>query len=247
MAKAASPKKEPDLSATGLLTSDAELKGMEEAHKRWSALADAATIKGTAAALESLGHAATVCQTSAEALATLQQLARENGGIYGQGGSTTLAEVGWIKWLKDNPKTFAQNTKNQAVDATLNKDWAGAARYNKEGLSADIFFTSVCAVTRKGEILACDLTGTRTGALPHSAKSVVIVVGANKLVPTLLDAERRMTEYCLPMESARCRVVFAAAGVKGSAINNTVVINSPSPFAPPKRIHVVIVNERLGF
>jgi len=246
MAKAGA-KKEPDLSATGLLASDAELKGMEDVHKRYSTLADQATIKATAASLEALGHAATICQTSAEALTVLQTLAKENGGVYGQGGSTTLAEVGWIKWLKDNPKVFLQNTKQQAVDATVNRDWAGAARFNKEGLSADIFFTSVCAITRKGEILACDLTGTRTGALPHAAKNVVIVVGANKLVPTLLDAERRMTEYCLPMESARCRIVFASAGVKGSAINNTVLINTASPFAPPKRIHVVIVNERLGF
>lgn len=230
-----------------MFASDAELKGLDEVHKRYSTLADQSAIRTAASSLEALGHAATICQTSQEALEVLKRLAKENGGVYGQGGSTTLAEVGWIKWLKENPSTFALNTKQSAVDATINKDWAEAARYNKDGLSADIFFTSVCAVTQKGEILACDLTGTRTGALPHTARNVVIVVGANKIVPTMLDAERRMTEYCLPWESARCRVVFARAGVKGSAINNTVVINCPSPFSPPKRIHVVIVNERLGF
>jgi len=241
------PRKDGDLSAAGLFASDPELKAHGDAYKRYSAVAPMSDVKTTAAALETLGHKATICNTNAEALDAIVKLAKAEGGVYGQGGSTTLAEVGWIKWLKDNPSTFQRNTKSEALEATGKSDWAGAAKANKDGLSADLFFTSVCAVTHKGEILACDLTGTRVGALPHAAKKVVIVIGANKIVPTMVDAERRMTNYCLPWESARCRIVFAAAGLKASSINNTCLITATNPFAPPNRIHVVIVNQSLGF
>jgi len=247
--KPKSPPRKPDadLSAAGLLASDPELKSLGDAYKRYSAVAPMNDVKTTVAALEGLGHKATICNTNAEALEVLSNLAKADGGIYGQGGSTTLSEMGWIKWLKDNPKTFQRNTKTEALEATAKKDWAGAAKANKDGLSADMFFTSVCAVTHKGEILACDLTGTRVGALPHVAKKVVIVIGANKIVPTMVDAERRMNDYCLPWESARCRIVFAAAGLKASSINNICLIAAGNPFAPPHRIHVVIVNQSLGF
>lgn len=50
--------------------------------------------------------------------------------------------------------------------------------------------------------------------------AVIVVVGANKIVPTYADAVKRTEEYCLPLESARVRVAYAAMGVKASSINN---------------------------
>jgi len=180
-------------------------------------------------------------------LQELQRIAKDYPGSYGQAGSTTLQEVGWINYLKANPTTFAENTRELAAAAMGKGDWGVSAKYNKAGCNADLFCTSVCAVTHKGEMISCDLTGTRVSGLPHTAGKVVVVIGANKIVPTLQDAERRMNEYCLPWESARSRIAYAAMGVKASKINNVVVVNGANPFGAPKRIHVIIVNERLGF
>jgi len=56
-----------------------------------------------------------------------------------------------------------------------------------------------------------------------------------------------MEEYALPLESARARIAYAAMKVQGSAINFETTIHTGNPFGGAGRVHVVIVNEQLGY
>jgi len=242
-------KSEPDLSAAGLLASDPQLEGLKTSKltEKFGVKASAAAVERVKAALTAKQHKVSVVKTKNEALDLLISLA-DNKKTYGQGGSTTLIELGWISWLKDHPDAFGHNYKADTAVAMAKSDWGAAGVANKLGLSADLFFTSADAVTQEGDIIASDQTGTRTGGFQHTAGQLIVVIGSNKIVPDLPTARERLEQWCLPIESARCRIAYAFMGVKASKIANYVEIRSGNPFGAPNRVHVVIVqDEVLGF
>jgi len=240
---------EPDLSAAGLLASDPQLEVLKtnKLTEKFGVKASAAAVDQAKAALAAKTHKVTVVKTKTEALELLISLA-DNKKTYGQGASTTLIELGWIAWLKDHPQAFSHNYKADSAEAFAKGDWATAGVANKLGLSADLFFTSADAITQDGDIIACDQTGTRTGGFAHTANELIVVVGANKIVPDLATARQKLEEWNLPLESARSRIAYKAMGIKASKISTVVEIRSANPFGAPGRIHVIIVqDEVLGF
>lgn len=114
----------------------------------------------------------------------------------------------------------------------------------RKSTAADIFVSSVCAITEQGDITAVDLTGSRVGAFTYGANKLVLVAGAQKIVADLAEARKRETDYCLPLESARVRVAY---GVPASKINNSVVLSGSNPWGAPGRVQVILVKEVLGF
>jgi hypothetical protein len=69
---------------------------------------------------------------------------------------------------------------------------------------------------------------------------VVWIVGAQKIVPTLDEAMKRLHEYTYPLEDARA---LKAYGVH-SGINKLLIVNRE---INPKRTTMIIVKENLGF
>lgn len=116
-----------------------------------------------------------------------------------------MNEIGWPEFAKAHPDKW----NNLHAKKLAETDQAKAAAIGVQEITADYFLTSVCAVTEHGTLVACDLTGTRTGAFPASAaKHLVVVVGAQKLVKDTHEARKRQEEFSLPVESARVRVVY---------------------------------------
>jgi hypothetical protein len=73
---------------------------------------------------------------------------------------------------------------------------------------------------------------------------VIWVAGAQKIVPTLEDAFRRLREFVQPLEDRRLKQVFGpeARGVIGKIL----VIERESPLLR-RSVNLVLVNEVLGF
>jgi len=72
------------------------------------------------------------------------------------------------------------------------------------------------------------------------AGQVILVIGAQKIVPDVAAGMRRIYEYCYPLEDARARRAYAVP----SGVNNILIINRA---VTPGRVTAIIVNERLGF
>lgn len=178
-----------------------------------------------------------VADTKAAALELVAK-AIPNGASVGQAGSTSLHELGWSDFCKAHPDKW----NNLHAKKLAESDPAKQAAINE--LGADYFVSSVSAVTEDGELLACDLTGSRVGAFPSTAGHLVIVVGAQKLVKNLAEAHQRQNEFCLPVESARVRVVYK---VPASRINNLVELRGANPWGAPGRVHLIICKEAIGF
>ncbi len=69
---------------------------------------------------------------------------------------------------------------------------------------------------------------------------MILVVGAQKIVPDVAAGLRRIYEYCYPLEDARARRAYGVP----SGVNSILIINKA---VTPGRVTAIIVKERLGF
>jgi len=233
-----SDKKEVDLSASGLFKSDAKLKDV--AFDKYSKAASDDDIAAVKAAFEKIGTKVSVFDDAASATKYVSGLVPKDASV-GFGGSTTLSQVGVTDAFK--ARTDLTNLKELAL---AEKDQAKAASYRAQAAVADYFISSVDAVSATADLLACDLTGTRTGGF-LGAKHLIVVAGTNKIVPDEAAALKRQKEYSIPMESARVRIAYAAMGVQASAGNFVVKISGNNPWGVKNRVEVVLIKGSYGF
>ncbi len=192
-------------------------------------------IQKTAEAITGRGIETTVVNTRKEALDKLKTMIPLGASVM-NGSSVTLQEIGFIDYLKSD--ATAWNNLHEAI--LKETDPEKQRELTRSSVLADYFLGSVNAIAETGELVAADASGSRVGAYPFAARNVIIVVGANKIVPTLKDALRRLREYVLPLESERAKKAYV---VKGSVIAHTLIISRDTK----KRIKLILINERLGF
>jgi hypothetical protein len=81
------------------------------------------------------------------------------------------------------------------------------------------------------------------GQLPGyagAAARAIWVVGAQKVVPDLPAALRRVEEHCLPLENDRAEKVYG----RPSALNRVLILNAEPE---PGRGTVLLLREAIGF
>jgi acyl-CoA hydrolase len=103
----------------------------------------------------------------------------------------------------------------------------------------DFALGGVHAVTREGTLVLASALGSQLAAYAWGADKVILVVGAQKLVPDLATAHERIHEYCLGLENERA---LAAYG-RRSHIGKILEIHQDEP----GRTHVVLIRRPVGF
>ena len=116
------------------------------------------------------------------------------GAVVSCGGSLTLAQTGVMDLLREGTYRF--------LDREGKTDEEKQALY-RETFSADAYFTSSNAITEKGELYNVDGTGNRVAAMIFGPKRVVVVAGANKIVPDIHAARDRLRQIAAPLNAKR--------------------------------------------
>lgn len=106
--------------------------------------------------------------------------------------------------------------------------------------SPDVVVGSVAAVTETGSIVAASGSGSQIPAFGGGAGRAIWIVGAQKVVPDLEAAMRRLEEHALPLENARAQAVYGFP----SAVNRLLVLNAEPQ---PGRGTVLLLREAIGF
>jgi hypothetical protein len=104
----------------------------------------------------------------------------------------------------------------------------------------DVVVGSVAALTETGSLVVASGTGSQLPAYAGGAARAIWIVGAQKVVPDLSTALRRVEEHCLPLESARALRVYGSP----SAINRLLILNAE---LHPGRGTVLLLREAIGF
>lgn len=195
----------------------------------------------TAAALRKNNMAAYCVDTAAGVVPLVRQLVPE-GAVVGAGGSMTLAECGVMDLLGSGAYRFLDRSA----------PGADVERIYREIFSADCYFASANAVTEAGEILNVDGNANRVAAITFGPKSVILVVGYNKIVKDVPAAEERVRAVAAPANAKRlsCKTPCAVTGQcedcqSPGRICCTYVLHRYQRV--PERIKVVLVGEPLGY
>lgn len=83
-------------------------------------------------------------------------------------------------------------------------------------------------------------SGSQLPANAGGAGHAVWIIGAQKVVPDLPTALRRVEEHALPLENARAQAVYGMP----SAINRLLILNADPR---PGRATVLLLREAIGY
>jgi len=194
------------------------------------------TIEKTISALKNHGINVVLVENKKQALEEILKNVPEGSKVM-NGSSTTLIEIGFSEMLKTGNHKWI-NLHEEILKETDRTKQSDLRR--KSITDADYFLCSVNAITEDGKLVAVDASGSRVGALPFAAKSVLIIAGANKIVPDIDGAFARIQNYVINLENERAMKVY---GVK-SSLNKWIIIEKESK---PNRIKLILVKEALGF
>ncbi len=141
-----------------------------------------------------------------EILPLLQTLVPK-GATVGVGGSETLQETGVLQWVQSGAVDFFNR-----YDPTLSR--TEVLDVMRASLSADYFLTSSNAILETGELYNVDGTGNRVAALCFGPKKVIVIAGANKIVPDINAAVLRVKRTAAPKNTVRlhCATPCAKTG-----------------------------------
>ena len=195
--------------------------------------ADSATIERTATALRSNGFAVEVVSDGAAARDLLLSLIPE-GAEVGEGASVTLDQIGVTEVIEQSGRYDAIRPRTRAMDrATQMRE------IRKLAAAPDVQINSVQAVTEDGQILVASAMGSQLGPIAFAAGRVILVIGAQKIVPDLATAFRRVEEYSFPIEDAKMQQAYGMH----SYVNKLLVLNREPVLG---RTTVILVRDSVG-
>ncbi|MCK4767149.1 MAG: lactate utilization protein [Desulfobacula sp.] len=162
------------------------------------------------------------------------------------GGSMSFVATGLFHELKDNPDIDVLNT----FDQSLSKEEMMDKR--RQSLMVDLFITGTNALTEAGHLVNLDMMGNRVAAMMWGPKTVLLIIGRNKITGDLEDAMIRIKNYAAPVNTMNldkktpCRKTGICHDCSSpDRICNYWTILEKSFIK--NRIKIILVNEDLGF
>ncbi len=179
-----------------------------------------------------------------ELLQILKELIEEKS-VVGIGDSVTLEETGVLEFLRKGNYCFLDKYR-QGITSEKKK------QIYIQNFSADTFLSGTNALTEEGELYNIDGNGSRIAPIIYGPKQVILVVGINKLVRNLEEAQSRVRNYAAPMDAKRlnkdtpCTKLGHCIDCKSPnrICNDFVTITGQFV---KDRIKVIIVGKTLGY
>ena len=190
--------------------------------------------------LESRNMTGYFAETAEEAKSLALSLIPEGSDVT-MGGGMSVHEIGLVKALKEGNYNFIDR------DEIADKRAAMLAAYD-----ADVFLSSANAITEDGVMINIDGNANRVSAIAQGPRKVIFIVGMNKVCDDVDGAMKRARNVAAPINAQRFGLSTPCAKT-GSCMNckspDTIccqfLITRFSHHAG--RIHVILVNDNLGF
>ncbi|MFI1566430.1 LUD domain-containing protein [Streptomyces sp. NPDC020490] len=196
--------------------------------------ASAERLDRAVAALRANGFAAELLDDAAAARARVRELIPEGASVF-TGASETLRLSGIAEDIEAGDRCHAVRPRVLTMDRATESD-----EIRRLVATPDVFVAGVAAVTETGSLVIASGTGSQLPASAGGAAKAIWVVGAQKVVPDLSTALRRVEEHALPLETARALAVYG----QPSAVNRLLVLNAEPQ---PGRGTVLLLREAIGF
>ena len=196
--------------------------------------ATAPRLERAAAALAAHGFTVEILDDAAAAGIRIKDLIPAGASVF-TGASETLRLAGIEEDINAGGRYDAIRARGQAMNRAtqLAEIWRLMS-------TPDVIMGSVHAVTETGSLVIASASGSQLPGYAGGSLRAIWVVGAQKVVPDLSSALRRVEEHCLPLESDRAMNVYG----KPSAINRLLILNAEPQ---PGRGIVLLLRVAIGF
>src|SRR5262249_24921199 len=155
-----------------------------------------------AAALTAHGFTVEILDDVAAARARVSDLIPEGASVF-TSASETLRLSGIDNDINASGRYQAVKPRVLAMDRATAAD-----DIRRLPASPGVVLGSVAAVTETGSLVAASGSGSQLPAYSCGAARRIWIVGAQKVVPDLNTALRRVEEHALPLESARAQAAY---------------------------------------
>ena len=194
------------------------------------------------------------CVERAAEVVPLVRTLLKPGDTVAVGGSQSLTDADVLSLLRSGEYRFLDRYTPGLTPEQTREIFVAS-------LGADAYLCSANAATEKGELYFVDGNANRIAALCYGPRSVILVVGKNKIVPDLAAAHRRVKTVAAPRNTARlgCDTPCAKNGVC-CAVDSTDPTDGCRSAAriccsyltlgrqrTAGRIKVILVDEEIGF
>jgi hypothetical protein len=200
----------------------------------WTGPAPADRLERAAEALTAHGFTVEVLGDGAAARARIQALIPEGASVF-TGASETLRLSGIEADINASGRYDAIRPRVLTMDRATEAD-----AIRRLLASPDVAMGSVHAVTETGSLVIASGSGSQLPGYAGGAARAIWIVGAQKLVPDLDTALRRVEEHCLPLETVRAQAAYGYP----SAVNRLLILNAEFQ---PGRGTVLLLREAIGF
>ncbi len=179
-------------------------------------------------------------QTKEEALEIALSLIPNKSKVT-KGGSVSVVEIGLEKALIEGDYEYLDRDKVE------DKRTAALFAYD-----ADVFLGSTNAITQDGILVNIDGNSNRVSAYAFGPKKLVLIVGMNKVADDIDGAMKRARNEAAPINAQRFGLDTPCSKT-GKCMNCTSPDTICCQFLITRysrhkdRIHVILVNENLGF
>jgi hypothetical protein len=196
--------------------------------------ASADRLERAAAALAEHGFTVDILDDAAAARARVRELIPEGASVF-TGASETLRLSGIDEDINGSGRYDAIRPRGLTMDRTtqLAEIWRLMS-------TPDVIVGSVHAVTETGSLVIASASGSQLPGYAGGAARAIWIAGAQKVVPDLATALRRVEDYCLPLENDRAMTVYGGP----SAVNRLLILNAEPQ---PGRGTVLLLREAIGF
>lgn len=178
--------------------------------------------------------------TKEEAKDIALSLIPENAKVT-HGGTMTVGEIGLEEELKSG--------KFEYCDRGAAQDKRAAELF---AYDADVYLGSVNAMTKDGVLINIDGNANRVSAYAYGPKKLVLIVGMNKIASDVDAALKRARNEAAPINCTRLNLNSPCTKT-GSCMNCLTPDTICCQFLitryskHPGRIHVILVNDDLGY
>ncbi len=190
--------------------------------------------------LESRNMSGHYAATKEEALKVALELIPKGASVT-MGGAMSAREIGLVDALKGGDYNFTDRDKADDKRAAM------LAAYD-----ADVFLSSVNAMTEDGVLINIDGNANRVSAIAQGPRKVIFIVGMNKVCDDVDSALKRARNVAAPINAQRFGISTPCAKT-GSCMNCKQPDTICCQFLITRyskhddRIHVILVNDALGF
>ena len=195
--------------------------------------APAGRLERVAAALTAKNFAVEILDDAAAARTRVRDLIPAGASVF-TGASETLRLSGIEADINSSGRYDSLKARPPMDRVTQrNEIWAALS-------TPDVIVGSVAAVTETGSLVIASASGSQLPGYAGAAARAIWVVGAQKVVPDLSTALRRVEDHCLPLETNRALKAYG----QPSAVNRVLILNAEPE---PGRGTVLLLRAAIGF